>query len=182
MSTLVTNFPLFQELEKIFASCSGSSAKVANPKKEDRLLRDDMSCMKCDRKFPLIRAAIRLRSSTVSSPLLKGNAVLSCVNSNSLIDALFIQVNWKNILSAPTAQVTWFSPWNSSSSKKQLQFLIMTCLGLNQRLPRVIIRAVTSSWHPMNRFHPPSAVRRLPTLRKKEVSRWLWIKSCDSLP
>ena len=48
---------------------------MANVEKEDRLLRDDMSCMKCDRKFPLMRAAIRLRSSAVSSPLLKGNDI-----------------------------------------------------------------------------------------------------------
>lgn len=62
----------FRELEKILASCSETSTTTANPEKEEISPKDDMSCMKCDRKFPLVQAAIKLRSSAVSSPLLKG--------------------------------------------------------------------------------------------------------------
>lgn len=44
--------------------------------------------MKCDRKFPLVQAAIKLRSSAVSSPLLKGKVRHS--SPSSTIGLIFI--------------------------------------------------------------------------------------------
>lgn len=54
------------------AGVSGCEPKSNHHESDDRRMINDMCCMKCDGKFPALRAAVRLRT-VITSPLLKGD-------------------------------------------------------------------------------------------------------------
>lgn len=58
---------------KSIGAISKTILESTSPANLNDLANDQMSCMKCDRKFPSIRAAVKLRK-IVSSPLLKGKS------------------------------------------------------------------------------------------------------------
>ena len=94
---------------------TASTESSRETEKENSKVMDDMSCMKCDRKFSSMRAAVRLRTA-ISSPLLKGHLEEYSVCPYCASDMVFAVDQQQKIVFPRRADASAISGSESASS------------------------------------------------------------------